>query len=127
MSDFIELSPTPASVALARRWSQDVLVSFGAPELGDTMALLVSELVSNVVLHARTPCQLSILQDQGRIRVEVQDGSDRLPGVNARTDPLAQSGRGMQLVDGLSAAYGVEPEPQGGKRVWFELVVPPVS
>lgn len=121
MSDFIELSPTPASVALARRWSMDVLAQVGAPELSDTMALLVSELVSNVVLHARTPCSLRIVEGPDRIRVEVQDGSDRMPGMRERTDPLAQSGRGMQLVDGLSAAHGVDPQPKGGKRVWFEL------
>jgi anti-sigma regulatory factor (Ser/Thr protein kinase) len=124
MSDSIELAPTPASVALARRWSMDVLDQVGASELADTMALLVSELVSNVVLHARTPCSLSIACTQGRIRVEVHDGSDRLPGMRARTDPLAQSGRGMQLVDGLSAAHGVDPNPRGGKRVWFELDLP---
>ncbi len=124
MSESIELAPTPASVALARRWSVDVLDQVGASELADTMALLVSELVSNVVLHARTPCCLSISQTGGRVRVEVQDGSDRLPGLRERTDPLAQSGRGMQLVDGLSAAHGVEPDPTGGKRVWFELEVP---
>lgn len=99
----------------------------GAPELSDTMALLVSELVSNVVLHARTRCCLTISQTPSRIRVEVQDGSDRLPGLRERTDPLAQSGRGMVLVDGLSAAHGVDPQPAGGKRVWFELEVPPVS
>lgn len=98
----------------------------GAAELSDTMALLVSELVSNVVLHARTPCSLSIRQMRDRFRVEVQDGSDRLPGMRERTDPLAQSGRGMQLVDGLSAAHGVDPEPRGGKRVWFELELPVV-
>ncbi len=104
----------------------DVLDQVGASALGDTMALLVSELVSNVVLHARTPCCLSIETGQGRIRVEVQDGSDRLPGMRERTDPLAQSGRGMQLVVGLSAAHGVDPQPLGGKRVWFELELPVV-
>jgi anti-sigma regulatory factor (Ser/Thr protein kinase) len=102
----------------------DVLDRVGQSALSDTMALLVSELVSNVVLHARTPCSLSILQKPDRIRVEVQDGSDRLPGMRERTDPLAQSGRGMQLVDGLSSAHGVDPQPKGGKRVWFELEVP---
>lgn len=122
MSESIELLPTPTSVATARRWSQNVVCGYGAPELSDTVALLVSELVSNVVLHARTPCQLRMDNFDGRIRVEVDDGSDRLPGVKARTDPLSQSGRGMQLVDGLSAAYGVDPQPGGGKCVWFELI-----
>jgi anti-sigma regulatory factor (Ser/Thr protein kinase) len=124
MSNSIELAPTPASVAVARRWSEGVLASVGASEMADTMALLVSELVSNVVLHARTPCSLRIDQRGGRLRVEVSDGSDRLPGSAARTDPLASSGRGMLLVEGLSAAHGVEPEPAGGKRVWFELQAP---
>lgn len=101
-----------------------MLDQVGASALADTMALLVSELVSNVVLHARTPCSLRIETGRDRIRVEVQDGSDRLPGVRERTDPLAQSGRGMQLVDGLSAAHGVDPQPLGGKRVWFELDLP---
>lgn len=124
MSESIELSPTPASVAVARRWSQGVLERAGAAELCDTMVLLVSELVSNVVLHAGTPCQLSIDTRGAKIRVEVADGSDRLPGRREQNDPLAQSGRGLQLVHGLSSAYGVDPEPQGGKRVWFELQVP---
>jgi anti-sigma regulatory factor (Ser/Thr protein kinase) len=125
MARSIELAPTPASVAEARRWSIAVLGEVGGVELADTMELLVSELVSNVVLHARTPCTLSILREGRRIRVEVHDGSDRLPGSLLRTDPLAQSGRGMQLVDGLSAAHGVEPSADGGKCVWFELEVPP--
>lgn len=127
MSNSIELAPTPASVAMARRWSEDVLASVGASELADTMALLVSELVSNVVLHARTPCSLRIDQRDGRLRVEVSDGSDRLPGTVPRTDPLASSGRGMLLVQGLSEAHGVDPQPAGGKRVWFELVVPSLA
>lgn len=117
----IELSPTPDSVARARRWSIDVLADLEIPELGDTLALLVSELVSNVVLHARTECQLSIEDTGDRLRVEVRDGSDRLPGLKPRVDPLAQSGRGMLLVDGLSDGHGVEPLPEGGKLIWFEL------
>ncbi len=124
MPNSIELSPTPGSVAQARRWSHEVLIRVGAVELADTMALLVSELVSNVVLHARTPCSLTIERAAARIRVEVCDGSDRLPVAGTGTDPLALSGRGMLLVDGLSEACGVEPQAMGGKRVWFELAVP---
>lgn len=95
-----------------------------AGELADTMALLVSELVSNVVLHARTPCRLRIVRVADRVRVEVGDGSDQVPAAVPPADPLAQSGRGLQLVDGLSAAHGIELEPGGGKRIWFELDVP---
>ena len=47
-----------------------------------------------------------------------------MPGTDVQQDPLALSGRGMLLVDGLSAAHGAEPLAGGGKRVWFELLVP---
>jgi anti-sigma regulatory factor (Ser/Thr protein kinase) len=121
VSESIELSPEPASVAVARRWSRALVVEAGAVEIVDTMVLLVSELVSNVVLHAQTPCELHVDADVHRVRVEVVDGSDVLPEAQLRTDPLAPSGRGLQLVHGLSAAHGIEPQPGGGKRVWFEL------
>lgn len=123
----IELSPNPDSVARARRWSNEVLQDLGIPELADTLALLVSELVTNVVVHARTACEVTILDEVDRLRVAVRDGSDRLPGLNLRSDPLAQSGRGMLLIDGMSDRYGVEQLPGGGKLVWFELVRPDAS
>lgn len=125
MSESIELSPEPASVALARRWSHEVVARAGAAEVADTMVLLVSELVSNVVLHAGTPCSLHVHSGADRIRVEVVDGSDHLPASPTPTDPLAPSGRGLQLVHGLSSACGVTAEPAGGKRIWFELAVDP--
>ena len=56
--------------------------------------------------------------------IEVDDGSDQIPAAVAAVDPLAQSGRGLLLVEGLSAEHGVDPRPDGGKRVWFELDVP---
>jgi anti-sigma regulatory factor (Ser/Thr protein kinase) len=124
MLETLELTPTPDSVGRARRWSVALAHDSGHAALSDTLALLVSELVSNVVLHARTPCVLRIDLDSDRIRVEVEDGSDRLPGSSGATDPLAQSGRGMVLVEGLSQAHGVQPLPQGGKQVWFELELP---
>lgn len=123
MSDSIVLAPIPESVAAARRWVGELLDRVGATEVADTMVLLVSELVSNVVLHAKTPCSLSVTRTDGGLRVEVADESDRLPGVTIPTDPLAQSGRGLQLVQGLSESYGVDPGPEGGKLVWFELAV----
>lgn len=124
MSDLIELAPTPQSVAAARRWSVGAVDRAGAPELAETLELLVSELVSNVVLHARTACALSVRRIGDRLRVEVRDGSDRLPGATIQTDPLAVSGRGMVLVEALSAAHGADPLVGGGKLVWFELDAP---
>jgi anti-sigma regulatory factor (Ser/Thr protein kinase) len=121
MPDEIELTPTPASVAQARRWSAGISEALGFGGAVDTIGLLVSELVSNVVLHARTACRLRIAVRDGRLRVEVVDGSSALPGDPPPSDPMALSGRGIQLVSALSTAHGAEALPGGGKVVWFEV------
>lgn len=127
MSDRIELPPTAGSVAVARHWSAERVREDIGPEVAATVALLVSELVSNVVLHARTPCELVLTRSPERLRVEVHDGSDRLPGKSIQADPMALSGRGMLLVDAMSDAHGSEVLAGGGKLVWFELAVPSAS
>lgn len=121
MPEHLELSPLPESVAEARRWSADVVGRSPDHELADTVSLLVSELVSNVVLHAHTACDLTIDLTGERVRVEVRDGSGLLPARAQYTEPFALSGRGMVLIEGLTAAHGAAPLDDGGKLVWFEL------
>lgn len=121
MSNRIELSPTPGSVAVARRWSIELASRRGFAVDIDTVALLVSELVSNVVLHARTACELIVSVAGNVLRVEVRDGSSALPAETIQTDPMALSGRGMVLIDALSTTHGAEALPGGGKLVWFEI------
>jgi anti-sigma regulatory factor (Ser/Thr protein kinase) len=127
MGDTIELQPAPESVAAARRWSVQRAEQAGYGALSDTVALLVSEVVSNVVLHARTPCELRLHTADHRMRVEVLDGSDALPAANRVPDPMSSSGRGMVLVEALSEAHGSTPLPGGGKVVWFQLAEPAES
>lgn len=95
----------------------------GAVELADEVGLLVTELIGNVVLHARTTCTVTVVRTGDRMRVEVADGSARLPSPPRSRDPMAQSGRGMQLVDRMAAAHGVVDRGDAGKTVWFELVI----
>lgn len=85
------------------------------------MALLVSELVTNVVLHARTTFELSFRRRNTRLRFEVRDHCDRLPVSAGHGDLMALSGRGLGMVSILSDDYGTEDLPDGGKVVWFEL------
>ncbi|MEZ5183328.1 MAG: ATP-binding protein [Acidimicrobiales bacterium] len=120
MSGSIELPAEVGSVAVARRWARELLEADDLGPAVDTAVLLVSELVTNVVLHARTTCTLRI-ELGTTVRVEVVDGSEELPEVVVATDPLAPSGRGMRLVEGLSTAFGADALAGGGKRVWFEL------
>jgi anti-sigma regulatory factor (Ser/Thr protein kinase) len=112
------LDARPSSVAVARRFCTRVLIEWGAADLADVVSLLVGELVTNVVLHAGTACELR-LERTARLRVEVIDGSRRLP-TRRLIDSEAGSGRGLLLVEALSAEYGTTVEAHG-KRVWFEM------
>ncbi|MBX3284450.1 MAG: ATP-binding protein [Actinobacteria bacterium] len=127
MGEDITLPPVPESVAEARRWTTGAVASVAGDGTAEVAALLVSELVSNVVLHARTPCDLSVVRRDGSVRVAVRDGSERMPRAVAPAEPTAMSGRGMLIVAELADAHGVEAHPGGGKSVWFELHVPAVE
>lgn len=96
----------------------------GLGAVADTVALLVSELVTNAVVHAETRCEVRIRTENGGVRVEVSDDSEVLPHAVENPDPLATSGRGLALVDALADASGAEPRPEGGKTMWFRVDAP---
>lgn len=114
------LPATPASAGVARTFTREVLNEWQLPDLVDDAVLVVSEMVANAVTHAGTDCELRISVNPIALRVEVVDRGagtpDPLPRSNTRS-----SGRGLHLIDAVTAAWGVEPEPDGGKTVWAEL------
>jgi anti-sigma regulatory factor (Ser/Thr protein kinase) len=112
--------PGSDSAQLARRIVTEALTRLDRSDLVDDATLVVSELVANGVLHARTEISLSVEQVGEGIRVAVTDGSSVLP-IWGPASPSATSGRGLWLVERLSNAWGVEPLPGGGKVVWAEL------
>lgn len=91
----------------------------------DVALLLVSELVTNAVVHAGTPSTLRLSHDEGRLRVELRDAStDQAFVVPASQNGHRPGGRGVLLIDTLADRWGSEVDEQG-KIVWFELMVPP--
>ena len=90
-----------------------------APALLDDIMLMVSELVTNSMVHAATQITLVLQADEGVIRVEVIDRSRSVPAL-LKVGPVAASGRGLQVVDELADSWGVLPNPNG-KTVWFEV------
>lgn len=113
------LPPVPASVPEARRLVRDLLWTAGREDLEDTAALLVSEIVTNALLHAGTPINIAARLEDRRLRVEVRDGSLHLP-VPRRYASTAGTGRGLLMVEQLVDDWGVLRHADG-KTVWFTL------
>ncbi|WP_264928488.1 ATP-binding protein [Streptomyces sp. A012304] len=123
----LEIRPDPAEVGRARRWARSRLAGsgIGADEpLAETLILLVSELVTNAVVHTGCPAVLRLSLPGGAtgeavVRLEVADRSDRAP-VPRCVDDDATGGRGLALVDGLADRWGWTMDGPG-KRIWCEL------
>jgi anti-sigma regulatory factor (Ser/Thr protein kinase) len=128
----LEIRPDPAEVGRARKWARSRLAGSGisADEpVAETLVLLVSELVTNAVVHTGCPAVLRLLltgvcEDAaggpaGTVRLEVADSCDRAPEPR-HADGDATGGRGLALVDGLADRWGWTPEGTG-KRIWCEM------
>ena len=96
----------PRSVAHARRFARALLEEWGAPELRDNAALVVSELVTNAVVHTGTTAVVDLRLDAQTLRVEVEDQhpSRALPTGVASPDGDAESGRGLLITSALASS-----------------------
>jgi anti-sigma regulatory factor (Ser/Thr protein kinase) len=90
-----------------------------AGEARDRLAILISELVTNAVLHAGTAFRVKAVMYPACIRIEVFDDSLAPPVMGDRETSLSR-GRGLMVVDALSDNWGFDPINHG-KVVWFEL------
>ncbi|WKX73137.1 ATP-binding protein [Streptomyces sp. XD-27] len=118
-----------SAVAQARRELRAVLRCWGGPGKADVAELLLSELVTNALVHTDRGAVVSATFDSGagpwirsRLRVEVRDFVARPPTPRDLSDGSdeATSGRGLLLVHALADAWGVRTHGVG-KAVWFEL------
>lgn len=117
----LSLDGTLTSARRARAFTAATLKGWGVTGIVDDAQLVVTELVNNAVMHAHGKCELRISVTPLSLRVEVSDHGAGTP------DPLPQSltrnhGRGLHLVDALTAAWGFEAVDGGGKLVWAELL-----
>ncbi|GHD85369.1 SpoIIE family protein phosphatase [Streptomyces naganishii] len=119
----------PERVAVARQQLRELLHDWSSEDQVDTAVLLLSEMLTNVLVHTDTDALLiaEVGGEKGerRMRVEVTDAGDDLPH-KRRPGELASSGRGLVLVELLADAWGVVPRGQG-KTIWFELYEPPAG
>lgn len=111
------LANNPRSPALARMLVRQALAG-SSPELVGTAELLVSELVTNAVMHAQTDVLLHIAL-QPTLRVTVEDCSADPPAGRPRTADH-EDGRGLAVLAALATRWGWQPTATG-KSTWFEL------
>ncbi|WP_374205364.1 SpoIIE family protein phosphatase [Streptomyces sp. SP2-10] len=112
----------PEAVRHARRFTRRTLRAWGLPR--DTIEealLVVSELVTNALVHTGGPVRLDMSLVNHRLRLAVADSSPRSPVKPTSIGWEATGGRGILLVEAVSAAWGTVPV-SGGKQVWADLV-----
>lgn len=106
-------------VGLARAELRKVLAEWGLAMIEEAALLVLSELLTNAVRHARVPpgreIETRYLREGGGLRIEVHDASEELPVLG----PSGEAGGwGLLLVDRLAARWGVAERDGVGKLVW---------
>lgn len=120
------LPAVPDAVRTARSRVRGTLGEWGLDSAGDTVALLVSELVTNALRHATGPIGVRLAhRPAGRAGVLLVEVSDPLPNPPRErvAHPEDEGGRGLRLVASSACRWGTRPGAVG-KTVWFELAVP---
>ncbi|KOT54332.1 MULTISPECIES: ATP-binding protein [Streptomyces] len=120
--DKLDYTPTARSVSLARRRAARLVVEWGQEGIAGDVALIVSELASNALLHGTLRGRLfrvRLVMSEALLRVEVSDPrGERVP--RERRGVYSTSGHGLVLVGGLADRWGIEPRTVG-KTVWAEV------
>ncbi|MFI9563953.1 ATP-binding SpoIIE family protein phosphatase [Streptomyces rishiriensis] len=116
----------PERIAVARQQVRELLHDWTCEDQVDSAVLLVSETLTNVLVHtdadALLVAEVTGAPGERRLRIEVTDTSDDLPH-KRRPGELASSGRGLVLIELLAHTWGVSPRGEG-KSIWFELYEP---
>lgn len=113
------LARSPESPGAARDQAGGWLDSLDVhPALRSDVVIAISELVTNAVTHAASAPHVRLTAQDGRIRLEVHDTSDRRP---VQKTGSAAGGFGLRLIEQLAENWGWTPSEAGGKVVWVEF------
>lgn len=123
-----DVTAAHAARVWARRTVPILVPTAATSRLLDVVALLITELIANAILHGGGLRELHITVDGDWLRVAVSDSVPVLAARPVVSDPTSAGGRGLQLVQALSMCWGVCPGRTGaGKSVWADLALPLVG
>ncbi|HEX6677982.1 MAG TPA: ATP-binding protein [Actinomycetes bacterium] len=123
LGEHIALAPVATAASRARRFVRRVGSSWAIDELAEAAILLTNELVTNAIVHARTPIDLRLELRGSRLRIAARDQDPR-PVRPRAENRQAERSRGLLIVARAARAWGVDDHPGGGKVVWCTLDVP---
>lgn len=127
VSAHTDLAGTPHAAPLARLFLREHLRHRLPAHLLHTVELLTTELVTNVVIHARTSVHLGLSWDERNLLVTVLD-NDAVGPIERQQHGLdheQESGRGLQVIAAIADDFGWSRLPDGsGKVTWFALALP---
>jgi len=118
----LALPASPTSVSRARRFLRTTLHEWNLERLAEDAQIVVSELVTNAVTHAKSAPELRLSLNGSTVRVEVRDDGTGTPEPQPPS-ATGEHGRGMHLVAALAAAWGMDLPHDDGKVVWAELAL----
>lgn len=117
------LASQPQDIPKVRHGLTTELRSLGASSRCiEEAAVMVSELVSNVLMHTESPAEVLVSAGRGLVRVAVADDSRAVP-VPQPVDPTRVGGNGLRIVEAMATEWGVTLVPGDGKVVWFTVPV----
>jgi hypothetical protein len=116
----LEMEPVLGAARRARELITETCVRWDSPGLTGDACIVATEMVNNVVAHARTPMSLLLGRHGATISVAVRDGSPVLPRYTGPVAPTAYGGRGLLLIDSVAFRWGRLAVP-GGKVLWALL------
>ena len=119
-SRWLRLAPEVTAPRAARDFVAGACVAWHGEQYSELGQLVVSELVSNAVVHAGTAIEVEVRLERDQLWLRVHDEGDGVPALVPR-NPGAIGGVGLALVSGVARSWGVTPDPHGGKDVWCIL------
>jgi two-component sensor histidine kinase len=106
---------------MARRFVENTLATWDGAHDHDATVLMAGELVTNAIVHARSPAVLTIRYEEPVVTVEVQDDSVDVPA-DLLASSMDEHGRGVHLVAKMADSWGVRQIRGTGKVVWFSVM-----